>query len=660
MQNTRIPSVPLIVHDPYFSVWSPADHLNDTTTTSWTGKPMPITAVLTVDGVDYSIAGYDPDLAKLPQVGLTIHPTRTVYTFANAQVQLTVTFAQHFDLTDLQALSEPITYLQTAIKVLDGQEHILRLRWRFDAHLTYENLNDNRLVTKQLIAGPAQMAFVGKAKQSPLNSSGDLIDIDWGYLYLAAANTSVAQVRAYQDWNKRGLEAVLDLTAAPKQTLLVAYDDLQAINYFGTAQNAYWKLEEPSLPALLGKRLPQAEGIFADCARIDQEIADQAQTIGGEDYELICATAYRQAIAAHKLIRDEQGKVIFLSKEDNSNGCIGTVDVSYPSIPLFLAFNPELVQGMLRPIYRFAKLPVWQYDFAPHDVGRYPYATGQVYGLNRDGELDDGSMNQQGDTVAMYYQYPASADCYNFEYQMPVEECGDMIIMAATVDLLQHDGNLIANHDQLLQWSQFLIENGQDPANQLCTDDFAGHLAHNVNLSLKAIVALGALGKALSAYPEYAEEGQQLTAKAHAMADIWINTAASATDTRLAFDQADTWALKYNLVWDSVLDLQLFPETIAQQEIARYCQEANKYGTPLDSRATYTKADWLLWVASLASDADQFSNLIKPVVSFLNESPSRVPFSDWYDTQSGKWVSFRNRTVIAGVFMPMLKALHRF
>lgn len=659
--NNRIPSVPLIVHDPYFSIWSPADHLNDAGTVSWTGKQMPIQGFVEIDGLKYVFLGNDDQYAKIKQIKQIIKPTQTNSVFATDTIELTITFTQHFDLKDLQSISEPITYVSLNVKTLDGEKHNVKVSIRFDGKLTYENLTESRLVTKQLEVGTTQEVFIGKAKQTPLNSSGDLIDIDWGYLYLATKNKVGQQVTSYQSWNQQGVQAEFDLSTDSEadSRLLVAYDDLQAINYFGYAQNAYWKQEQPSLSALLDIRINEFDDIINDCDRIDSEIGGHAREVGGDEYELICATAYRQAIAAHKLIRDENNQVIFLSKECNSNGCIGTVDVSYPSIPLFLAFQPELVAGMMRPIFRFAKLPVWPYDFAPHDVGRYPYATGQVYGFNNPNHIDDSTNIQERDTLGMYYQFPASVDLYEFKSQMPVEECGDMIIMASLVGLLGNTKFVDENYDQLIQWSQFLINNGQDPDNQLCTDDFAGHLAHNVNLSLKAIVALATLGKALQK-TQYSDKGQELSRRAKKMASIWQDTAQSTTDTKLAFDQNDTWALKYNLVWDDILKLNLFDESIKHNEIRRYLSELNDYGTPLDNRADYTKVDWLMWVASLTESKNDFDQFTAAVVKFLNETPDRQPFSDWYETKTGKMVAFKNRSVIGGVFMPLLKSIALF
>src|SRR6185312_2054560 len=113
---------------------------------------------------------------------------------------------------------------------------------------------------------------------------------------------------------------------------------------------------------------------------------------------------------------------------------------------------------------------------------------------------------------------------------------------------------------------------------------------------------------------------------------------------------------KYNLVWDRLLGLDLFPPSVASTAVAFYQRLLNPYGLPLDNRATYTKLDWSVWTASLATSPADFQTLIHPVFEFLAHSPSRVPMTDWYDTISGKQVGFQARSVVGGVFLPLLAA----
>ncbi|WP_179394552.1 glutaminase domain-containing protein [Lacticaseibacillus absianus] len=656
----RVPSVPLFVQDPYFSVWSPADKLTDVTTESWTGKQMPVEMTLTLDGKPYNVMGWQPTLEALPQVDLQIEPTRTLAVFQTGEIELTLTFAQHFDLHDIETISEPVTYVAATLISRDGVTHHAQLTARFDGHITYEDLSGDRLIAKSFVQPTCTAAMMGKARQTPLNGSGDQIDIDWGYLYLCGDPRQGAKVGSYATWNHQGLQVTLtlDTDATLTRYFLVAYDDVHAIEYFGTVQNAYWTHRQPSMLALLAARCPAVAELIADCVRIDAQIDADARAVGGDDYRLICATAYRQAIAAHKLIQDEQGQLVFLSKECQSNGCIGTVDVSYPSIPLFLLYAPELVEAMIRPVLRFAAMPVWTADYAPHDVGRYPYAVGQVYGMHNHYPQDDGALFfLHNDTIPQLYTWPASEHVYNHRDQMPIEECGNMLIMAGLVETALHDGFLATNLPQLKAWADYLVAYGEDPDEQLCTDDFAGHLAHNVNLALKAVASLGVFGQALQSIDPAAAEKYSTAAKT--LAVHWQQAAASETDTRLTFDRDEGWSLKYNLIWDRVAGLGLFAPEVGQRELARYTRELNRYGAPLDSRATYTKADWLMWVAAMSDTAEQFAPLAQALVRYLHESPSRVPFSDWYDTENGRSVSFKHRSVIGGVFMPMLNARTR-
>src|SRR5712672_4439943 len=79
----RPPAVPLVAHDPYFSIWSMADRLNDENTKHWTGKPNSISAFLRIDGKPYQVIGRERgNAALLNQVKLEVVPTRTIYTFA--------------------------------------------------------------------------------------------------------------------------------------------------------------------------------------------------------------------------------------------------------------------------------------------------------------------------------------------------------------------------------------------------------------------------------------------------------------------------------------------------------------------------------------------------------------------------------------------------
>ena len=659
----RLPALPLIVNDPYFSIWCAADRLTDAPTTHWAGAVKPIEGTAEIDGAAYRFLGAGRAPA-METTALTVTPTATRSTLTAAGVEVSVAFTTPLLLDQPEILSMPVTYVDVTARSLDGEEHAVKLTFRMSDALCYETRAfpadpeareatiDPSYVCAQRPAmlrdsyrlGRLNVAFTGRVHQGVVGHSGDGITIDWGYLYLAGTDAITAEETGLKG------EASGTVTAGKPlaMNLYAAYDDIASINYFGRVTPAWYARHGRTILDAIETFRTRREELLAACAALDKDLMDKAFARGGEDYRLIVCAAYRHAIAAHKLIADENGDMVFLSKENNSNGCIGTVDVSYPSIPLFLLYNPEFVRGMCRPILKFASLPVWTYDFAPHDVGRYPHATGQVYGLKTRGY----NRRMHGLVYPPIYLYPGSADVFELRSQMPVEECGNMLLMLAAASHADGDYALEEKFMPILdKWVRYLIDFGEDPGEQLCTDDFAGHLAHNINLSAKAVCGVAAyalirrgLGDDI-AYEAYMD-------KARAMAKSWMARASAGDYTYLTFEKVG-WSMKYNMVWDKLLGLHLLDDGFYEKETKSYLPRQNEFGLPLDSRADYTKSDWILWTASMA-DNETFRALVKPVAHYLRKSESRVAFSDWYFTSTGKYRAFIARSVQGGLFMPLL------
>jgi len=338
-------------------------------------------------------------------------------------------------------------------------------------------------------------------------------------------------------------------------------------------------------------------------------------------------TAYRQSIAAHSLVAGPDGKPMLFAKENFSNGDIATVDVLYPSAPIFLFFNPRLLEAQVRPVLAYAANPShWHFPFAPHDLGQFPLANGQEYGGGEKTEED----------------------------QMPVEESGNLILCVDAIARLGHSTELAETYwPQLTQWAMFLKQHGLDPENQLTTDDFAGHVTHNANLALKAIDALAAYAD-LARILHHEAEAHEYEALAKAYAAKWVELDREGDHFKLAYDSPGTWSQKYNLVWDKVLDFNLFPPSVRASEIAYYKTKLNKYGLPLDSRKDYTKLDWSLWTATLADNQADFDAIVDPAYLWSTETTTRVPLTDWYDTITGKQIGFQARSVVGGLFIRAL------
>jgi len=652
----RPPAVPLVAHNPYFSVWSMADKLTDEETKHWTGTAQPMHGLARIDGKTWRFMGAEPkDAPAMKQVSLEVTPTHTVYKFEAGQVELTVSFFTPAFPRDLDTLSRPVTYL--TLSATGKGQHEVSLLVDVDPVIAVDSA-DEAVTWGRSRAEGLTVLNVGSRDQRVLNRPGDNLRIDWGYFHLAVPDAAPNQiaarvalsgdaVREFAATGTLPASDEMDMPRMPREGsahlavllpmgkvsgeavrrhVLLAYTEGYAIEYLGRKLRPYWQRNGMTVEQMLATAESGYPQLEERGQRFDAELTADLEKAGGKVYAQLAALAYRQTLAAHELAADVDGMPMLFPKENFSNGCISTVDVLYPSGPFFLFFNPELLEAQLKPVLEYAALPRWKWPFAPHDLGTYPLADGQVYGGGERTEDD----------------------------QMPVEESGNLLILGSAMEKERGNWEFAREYwPQFTKWAEYLRDKGLDPANQLSTDDFAGHLAHNANLSIKAIEGLAAYAAMAEGVgrPEVAQEYRKLAA---GMAARWETMAADGDHSKLAFDKAGTWSQKYNLVWDQILEFNLFPAEVREKEMAFYLRHLNTFGLPLDNRKEYTKLDWEVWTATLAEKREDFDALMKPIGRWVNEGPSRAPLTDWYDTVSGKQEGFQARSVVGGVYIKAL------
>lgn len=648
-QPFRPPAVPLVTFDPYLSIWSCADHLTDRNTQHWTKHEHSLVSLIRVDGRTFRLMGDDPaDLPPLPQTGLTVTPTRSIYEFENASVRVTLTFMRPALPEDLDAFALPLSYITWEVWSVDGKSHAVSLYDSTSSELAV-NRTSEKVVWAREKAGRLTALRVGTVEQPVLGSSGDDIRINWGYAYAAA---SASEASAAIGADKTLLDSFVSGGALPAQDdaqmpravdddqpvmafdfnlgnvgaapvmrqVIVAYDEIYAIKYFGQKLPPYWKRHGATAAEMLQNASREYPKLAQRCAKFDDELMADLTKAGGAQYAQMCALAYRQCAAACGLAADANNQPLFFTKENTSNGDIATVDVFFPMDPQWLLLSPTLAKATLVPILSYAASPHWKFPNAPHDLGTYPIASGR----------DDGGEG------------------------MPVEESGNMLILCDAVSQITGDSQWLSLWwPKLTQWAKYLENYGLDPENQLCTDDFMGHLAHNANLSVKAILGLAAYGNLCKMRGDNQDAGRYAEL-AKADAAHWVKAAADGDHFRLAFDKPNTWSQKYNLVWDRILGLNVFPPSVAQMEVAHYKKVMQHYGVPLDSRTHLTKTDWSCWSASLADNQADFEAIISPIYDYLNHTTARSPFVDSYVTDDIHSDGMHARPVIGGVFIKML------
>lgn len=564
------------------------------------------------------------------QKSVDVQATRTIYTFECGDVELRLNFISPFIATDLDLLSSPINYISYEICSLDGKPHDIQIY--FEAS-PYWASNEDKRMNKPEYSETRDLVLVktGNIEQKLLDRHA----AGWGYFCIGGEKNKSTVSSGYavdlqEEFTLNGrlvndgnisrnsniaLCRNLGKTLKTSGHIIIGYDDIFAISYFGDNLRPYWNRNDNKIiEQIFEEANRKYDDIIARCRILDYEIMTKARNIGGKEYAELCALAYRQTIAANKLVRGNNKELLYFNRE------LGTIDVFAPSAPLFLYFNPELVKAFMNPLFEYSESGKWPKAYPAHDLGIYPVVSHQDF------------------------------------FDLPVEAAGNMLILTAAVTAAEGNGQYAAKHWEILtRWNNYLVQNGIDSKDQPSTDTFTKLIPHNTNLSIKAVMGIASYAY-MAKRLDKSEVSEKYFTKAREMADEWEQMSYAGDHYQIAFGAPDsTWSQKYNLVWDNVLNLGIFPDSIYKKEIDYYKTKQNTYGLPLDSRDQFAKSDWISWIAAMAEDKEGFQEFIKPLHRFMNETADRVPMADLINTDTATHRGFVARSVVGAYYMKLLK-----
>ena len=430
------------------------------------------------------------------QKSVDVLATSTYYTFTCGPVELDVVFTAPQLIDDLDLLSTPINYVSYRVRSLDKKTHDVQFYMETTPELAI-NESNQPTVARTLSKNGISYVEAGSIDQPICDRRGDLICADWGYAYLASTNGSGKSV-SLGDYYGMKESFVKNGTLATTKTkwttrkeednpamayvhnlgsvsnsgkegfMMLGYDDIYSIEYMYEKRMGYWKHDgKVTIFDAFEKLRDNYQAIMERCRAFDELIYDDAEKAGGKKYAEICSASYRQVISAHKLFTDKEGNLLWFSKENNSNGCVNTVDLTYPSAPLFLVYNPELQKAMMTSIFEYSASGRWNKPFPAHDLGTYPIANGQVYG---------------GD--------------------MPIEEGGNMVILAAAIThtIFQrsrrcdrggtHTGNVTVGKSRSQKLSPFELTHARHFQHQVPSCSRKGTFARTIHCDLGFLPAI--------------------------------------------------------------------------------------------------------------------------------------------------------------------------
>ena len=694
------PAAPLVARGPYLNIWlkNSSGILPGTWPQHWDGTIKALTGIAYIDGQAYLFLGAPAVTPAIPhnmtQTALKTTATQSIFTLTGGGVNLRVDFLSPVEATDLRRLSIPLSDVSVTASSADGATHSVSVY--FDISAEWASGNETAFVNwapetikldsdGQAASGSLSAWTVKPTHPTILQQTGNYAD--WGTVLWATQSDnglteqSGADTVVRAQFVQNGVLANTDDTNQPRAindefpvfgfarslgfvgttpskpfTLLIGRVRSPAVNYLGVPQQSLWKQYWSSYQKMLAFAYNDSAAALTRADALDTSIATAARAIGGQNYAGLTALSLRQAFGATELTGTTANPYMFV-EEISSDDNVQTVDILYPAMPAFLYTNPELVRYLLEPVIDYASSGQWPELYSPHDLGStYPNAVGHN---------DGGGEN------------------------MPVEETANMLIMADAymqrVPASEAAAYANAHYALFKQWANYLLavptgatySNAVDPQFQNQTDDFAGPVAHSVNLALKGISGVAAFGQ-IAAMAGIAADATSYRNAAEAGIAVWAKLAQNTAGTHLLHTyreaanayspdttgEADTdWSLLYNAFPNNLLKLNLIPNNILHEETAFFGTQEQPLGVPLQpetlsengTATTIAKSDWDLWTAAALGNKAFQQDVIDEVYTYADTTKSGNPYPDLYDpTGQTLFNQFEARPVEGGMFAPLL------
>ncbi|KAI0134147.1 glutaminase GtaA [Xylariales sp. AK1849] len=658
----RPPAIPLAVKSPYLNSWLEAGsdggdggYLAGAWSTFWNQQITGWVGLIRVDGVAYTWLGAPLDWPQVVnQTDFSYTSTRSTFIMdVGGKIGMNITFLTPVTPDDLRRQSLTFTYLDVAVQSIDGASHDVELY----ADVSGEWASgDPTAVINWDYATASGVAYHTFARQNQTEMSEINQQASWGNWYWSTAdgegltyqsgidvdvrnnfiengtlsNTQDSNFRAINDnWPVFGFSEGLGSVGADSVSTLFSLGLTQdnAITFLGegddlTTVPSLWKSyfsTDLDAVTFFYNDYGDASGL---ASTLDNKVASDSLAAAGQNYLTITSLSVRQAFGGLQFTGTDSAPLIFL-KEISSNSDTETVDVIFPAYPILLYLNPKLGSYVLDPLFINQENGHYPNENAIHDLGTFPVAKG----------------------------YPDGSD-----EPMPLEECGNMIIMTLAYAQRASDTTYLSKHYTILkQWAGFLVDEALIPANQLSTDDFAGTLANQTNLALKGIIGLRAMSEIAKLTGNSDDEksfGDTATSYISQWQNLGINSTADPPHTTLSYGDGDSHGLLYNLYANSLLGFGDFvPSSVYDMQSNFYPTVALEYGVPLDTRHTQTKSDWEMFCAAIAS-VETRDMFIQKLANWINVTPTNLGFTDLYDAGTGDFpgLQFHARPVVGGHF----------